>query len=110
VSNSARFLLDEHVHKAVASELRKSGVDAITVAEAGHRGFSDVAHLEWAIGANRIIVTQDSDFVALHRAQAVHAGIVYFSERATIGRFVNELLLIYEVYSAEEMVGRLEFR
>lgn len=40
-----RFLLDEHVPRAVADQLRRRGIDAVTVAEAELRGTDDAAIL-----------------------------------------------------------------
>jgi hypothetical protein len=56
------------------------------------------------------MVTQDRDFLRLHRQEHPHAGIA-FCEQGTrsIGQIVAGLVLIYEVLEPSEMVGRIEF-
>ena len=57
--------------------LRQRGVDVLTVVEAGMLGASDEEHLKRALNEDRVIFTQDDDFLRLHAAGADHARIVY---------------------------------
>jgi hypothetical protein len=57
-----------------------------------------------------VVVTEDSDFANLHYRVETHCGIAYFPRgRRSIGEIVEMLRLIHASYSAEEMVGRLEW-
>jgi predicted nuclease of predicted toxin-antitoxin system len=107
---SVRFHLDEHQSGALAQALRRFGIDAETTPEAGLVGASDEAHLLHAQVRGRVVVTDDSDYKTLHVRIPAHSGIVYFpGGRRPIGEMVESLRLIHAVYTAEEMVGRLEY-
>ena len=104
-----RFQLDEHVPRAVAQALRRRGIDALTIGEAGLLGADDHELLARCSAEARVIVTHDADFLRLYQEQE-HVGIAYCEQGTrTIGQIVSGLLLIYEVLDASEMVGRVEF-
>lgn len=104
-----RFYLDEHVPRAVVLELRRRGVDALTVAEAGMRGAADEQQLAWALAQDRVVFTHDKDFLRLAAAEVEHAGIVYASRPLSIGQVVQGLLLVYQVLGPEDMRGHVEY-
>jgi hypothetical protein len=55
-------------------------------------------------------VTNDSDFLELHYSGVEHGGIVFFPPpHRSIGEMVESLRLVFDTYTAEEMVGRLEY-
>lgn len=109
MAERARFYTDEHVPKAVARGLRHRGVDVLTAAEAGLLGASDQEQLARATQENRVMFTQDDDFLRVHAAGVEHAGIVYARQHTRIGAIVTGLMLIYEALSAEEMRDHVEF-
>ena len=109
MADRLKFYLDEHVPQAVASGLRRRGVDVVTVPEAGTLGAEDEVHLALATGQGRVIFTQDADFLRLHAAGNEHAGIVYVRQQTPIGSVLRGLMLIYEVLEAEDMQNRVEF-
>lgn len=49
-----RFYLDENVPVAVATQLRRRGLDAVTVRDLGVLGDSDTNHLRRAAGMGRV--------------------------------------------------------
>jgi hypothetical protein len=108
-----RFHLDEHIPRGVAEALRRHGVDAETSTDAGLLGALDVEHLAHGQKQGRMIVTQDDDYLRLDGRGLSHNGIAYCSHDPRffghIGHLVEALLLIYEIYEAEEMVGRVEY-
>ncbi len=105
-----KFHLDEHIHPAIASGLRRRGIDVTTTVEAGLRGEDDTRHIAFSLAESRVIVTHDDDFLALHRQGADHAGIAYCNEGArTIGEMLRGLLLMHECLEPEEMRRRVEF-
>lgn len=101
--------MDEHVPRAVSEGLRRRGIDVLTTQEAGMLGADDDAQLDYATSRDRVMFTQDEDFLRLAAAEIAHAGIVYAPQGTPIGRMVRGLVLISEVYSAEEMVNRVEY-
>ena len=105
-----RYYLDEQMPRPVARELRRHGIDVETTVEAGLMSASDEVQLAYAITHGRVVVTEDDDFSRLHRRGIAHARIAYFpGGRRSIGEIIEMLRLIHASYSAEEMVGRLEW-
>lgn len=104
------FHLDEHVHPAIASGLRRRGIDVTTTIEAGLGGADDELHVTFAIAPPRVIVTHDEDFLVLHSNGMPHAGIAYChqSERI-VGEVLRHLLLMNECLEPQDMQGRVEF-
>ena len=108
MAEQVKFYTDEHVPKAVIEGLRRRGVDVLTVPEAGMMGASDEEHL--ALAHRRVLFTQDEDFLRLHAAGTPYAGIVYTHQQSTsIGEMIHGLMLIFEVFEANEMEGQLEY-
>ncbi|MCW5851828.1 MAG: hypothetical protein KIT87_17275 [Anaerolineae bacterium] len=54
-------------------------------------------------------MTQDDDFLRLHAAAVVHAGIVYVPQHASVGEIVRGLMLVFQALDAEDMQGRFEY-
>jgi len=104
-----RYHFDEHMPRAVARELRRRGIDVETTADAGLRGEPDYIHLGHAHAQGRVVATEDVDFRQLHDDGYSHSGIAYFSGSRSIGEMVELLVLVHVTYTAEEMVGRLEW-
>jgi hypothetical protein len=105
-----RFHLDEHVSPAVATGLRRRGIDVTTAQEAGLGGADDSEHLAFALRERRVIVTHDRHFPQRHAQGERHAGIAYcYQQKYSIGELVRALLLVRDCLSAEEMHGTLEY-
>lgn len=104
-----RYFTDEHVAKAIASGLRKRGIDALTVAEAGLLGAEDEDLLAFVREEKRVIVTQDRDFLRIAAQENDHPGIVYAPQGRPIGEIVRMLDLLAQVTDTEEMHGRVEY-
>ena len=109
MTQPVKFYLDEHVARAVARGLRQRGVDDLTVLEANTMGASDEEHLELARATDRVLFTQDEDFLRLHAAGLAHAGIVYSPQGTSVGDIVRGLRLIHQALEAEDMDGHLEY-
>jgi uncharacterized protein with PIN domain len=107
--STIRYYTDEHVASAVIRGLRQRGIDVLSVPEVGMCGAADEEHLALAYGQGRVVFTQDTDFLRLDALGRRHAGIVYASQRTSIGEIIRGLLLIHQVLEAEEMLGRIEF-
>lgn len=100
-----RFHLDEQVTHAISRGLRARGIDVTTTTDAGLISAADDAYIAFARDQQRVIFTQDADFLRM-----AHAGIVYCPHgTASIGHIVRFLGLMNDCVAAEEMVGRVEF-
>jgi predicted nuclease of predicted toxin-antitoxin system len=104
-----KFYMDEHVSKAVVQALRRRGVDTLSVVEAGMMGASDEEHLNRAKTEQRVIFTQDDDFLRLHANGIKHAGIVYVPQQTRISEIIQGLMLVYQVLDAGEMQNHVEY-
>jgi predicted nuclease of predicted toxin-antitoxin system len=105
-----RFHLDEHVADAIAKGLRQRGIDVTTTADANLLDAEDDEHVAYALSEDRVVVTQDADFLRLHGDQQVHAGIVYFPQRTrTIGEVIAHLALMHDCMEEGEMRGKVEY-
>lgn len=109
VDASLQFYTDEHIARAVVNGLRSRGVDVLTVPEANMMGATDVAHLELAARQQRVILTQDEDFLRLHAQGMPHSGIVYASQRTSVGEIIRGVMLIYHLLAPADMRNHIEF-
>jgi hypothetical protein len=68
-AGDTRFLLDENVDVALATELRRKqpAIDVPTAVEAGTRGLKDPALLVWAADHGCILITHDKRTMPDHR-------------------------------------------
>ncbi|MEG4320764.1 MULTISPECIES: DUF5615 family PIN-like protein [unclassified Microcoleus] len=104
-----KFHLDENITLAIANGLRRRGIDITTTPEQGMIGQSDEQQLAFALSQERVIFTQDTDFLRLHHAGFSHR-IVYCPQTSkSIGEILQGLVLIWEVLNAEEMNNHLEY-
>ncbi len=108
MADRIRFHLDEHVDPAIATALRRAGIDVTTTIEAGLRTKDDEAHLQFARAEARVIVTRDQDFLRV-AGRVDHPGIVFYTSNQSIREIIEGLILIYEVLLPDEMGGRIEY-
>ncbi|MBE9165604.1 DUF5615 family PIN-like protein [Tychonema sp. LEGE 06208] len=110
MSERIRFHLDENVKSAVARELRRRLIDVTTTIEAGLLAQTDESQLAFICEQKRVIMTHDDDFLTIASLSSEHPGIAYCQQGTrSIGQIIEALVLIYEVYTPDEMVGRVEF-
>lgn len=71
---------------------------------------SDVQQLAYSALQNRMIFTQDDDYLKLHAGKMPHAGIAYcHAGSRSVGEIIRGLTLIWEIYEPEEMRNRVEY-
>ena len=105
-----RYHLDENVDPDVAAGLRRHRIDVTTTFESGLRGQSDTAQWEFVHTEGRVLVTHDTDFLRLAQQHRNHLGIVYCAKGTrSVGEIIRNLVLVYEVMSAEEMQRKVEY-
>jgi predicted nuclease of predicted toxin-antitoxin system len=88
--------MDEHIHKGITEGLRQRGVDVLTVQEDGRTGTPDTLVLDRATELQRVIFTQDQDFLAEANRRQVEgmsfAGVIYAHQQlVTIGNCIRDL-------------------
>lgn len=108
------FYMDEHVPKAITNGLRLRNIDVLTVQEDGRTGIPDNLVLERAIELQRILFTQDDDFlVEVQKRQQLgltFSGVIYAHQLAiSIGKCINDLELIAKVLTLEELAGTVQY-
>lgn len=110
MADDIRFYADQHYPAPVTAGLRRRGIDISTAQEAGLCGASDADQLAFASGQGRVLLTFDSDFLALHQAGVTHTGIVWCpATKYGIGALLQMLVLLHGVVSATEMVNQVEY-
>ncbi len=67
MSETIRFHLDENVSNAISESLGRRGIDVTTTLSAGLMGFSDEEQIAFGVEQNRVIFTQDTDFLRLNQ-------------------------------------------
>lgn len=99
-----RFYLDEQMPVAIAEQLRLRGIDAVTVRDLGYLGDDDLSHLRRATSMERVVCTQDQDFLRLASQGIAHAGIAFAIQGQTsIGDWVRGLVRLHAERNAELM-------
>ncbi|MBN1966670.1 MAG: DUF5615 family PIN-like protein [Anaerolineae bacterium] len=110
MADDVRFYLDEHIAHAIRDGLRRRGVDVLTPLEAGRVGLPDEQQPHCAQAEGRVVVTHDSNFLALHHQGVSHAGIAYCPfGKLTVGDMIFALELIHSLVTPDEMRNHVEY-
>jgi len=105
-----RFYLDENVLLVIAVQLRRRGIEVVTVRDLQLLGDSDLNHLQRATANGYALCTHDVDYLDLAAQGVEHAGIVFGQQhRHGVGDWVRFLELLCVVYAADEMRNRIEY-
>jgi len=111
---SLTFYMDENVHRAITTGLRQRDVDVLTVQEDGLRSFPDPMILDRATELQRVLFTQDEDFLAeANRRQAEGInfyGVIYTHKLiVSIGECVRDLEIIAKACERSEFANRVQY-
>jgi predicted nuclease of predicted toxin-antitoxin system len=111
---SLAFYMDEHVPRSITSGLRLRNIDVLIVQEDGRTGFSDRKILDRATELNRLLFTQDDDFLveAQHRQESgiFFPGVLYAHQlNISIGGCITDLELISQLATAEELQNTVRY-
>jgi hypothetical protein len=110
VAEPIRYYLDQHVYGAVAHGLRQHGIDVLTAQEAGRCGLADADQLAFATVEERVLVTFDPDYLALHQAGNQHAGIAWcHASKHSIGELIRLLVLLHGIMDRNTMRNHVEY-
>ena len=105
-----RFYMDEHYPGPVTQGLRRFGIDVLSVQEARRCGLPDADQLAFATVEERVMVTFDSDYLALHRSGVKHAGIAWCpQQKYGIGMLLQLLELLHGIADRDRMRNHVEY-
>ena len=103
-----RFYLDEHLDVEIARQLKRRGIDVITVRDVESFGEDDLPQLHRAIRMGRVFCTNDSDLIEIASEGIEHTGIVFGQqEKHFIGTWVKYLIKMH--YRPDELVNHVEY-
>lgn len=106
--------MDENIPRPITLGLRLRGVNVLTVQEDGYSGFPDPLVLARATELQRVIFSQDEDFLAeANRRQAEGVsfmGVIYAHQRSvSIGVCVRDLEIIAKAANPEELANNVQY-
>ena len=111
---SIAFYMDENVHRGITDGLRIRDVDVLTVQEDGRTGFRDPIILDRATELERVLFSQDDDFLAeatrRQQERINFSGVVYAHKlRVSVGDCVHDLEIIAKAAYPEELANRVQY-
>lgn len=111
---SIALYMDENVPLPITDGLRQRGVDVLTAQEDNRQGTLDSILLDRVAELQRVIFTQDEDFLAianLRQQEGVNfPGVIYaHQQNITIGECVRDLEIIAKVSELEDLANRVQY-
>jgi hypothetical protein len=111
-----RLVSDEDVHEDIIRGLRRRepALDIVRVEDVGLDHTPDPIILEWAASQGRVLITGDLNTMVgfawsrVTAASPMH-GVLALLENAPIGRVLDDVLLVANCYSEEEMKNQVLF-
>jgi predicted nuclease of predicted toxin-antitoxin system len=111
-----RWLADENFHNAVVRGLllRSPHFDIVRAQDVGLGGQTDEVVLDWATRERRVLLTHDVRTITDHFYRRVLAGkpspgVFEAPCGGSLGRLIEDLLLIDECSQQEEWEGKLSY-
>ncbi len=102
--------MDEHIPRPITEELRRRGVDVLTVQEDNRQGTPDSGVLERAIELQRVIFSQDQDFLSEPNLHQSFTGIIYARQTCiSIGNCIRDLEIIVKASEPEDLANRVQY-
>ena len=104
--------MDHCVDGAIIAGLRARGVDVLTARDDSHHEVPDPLVLDRATELERVVFTQDEDFLrdaaGRQRQGTPFYGVIYaHPQRVPIGRCIEALQLLVQAEELENLVGRV---
>lgn len=111
---SVAFYMDVHVNAAITEQLNLRNIDVISAQDDGRAEEDDELLLERATALDRVIFTQDEDFLVIadawQRQGHEFCGIVYGHQlRVSPGQCVRDLEVIAQCCDPLDMANRVEY-
>ncbi len=103
--------MDVHVPASVTEGLRRKGIDVLTAQDDAAGRMSDEDLLTRATALNRVLFTQDIDFLGIaarwQQRGDPFAGLLFAAQGTPIGRLIDDAELCLLCFSADEFLNRL---
>ena len=103
------YYTDEQVSKAIVRGLRQRGIDVVTVPEAGTDHKPDEFQIQYATEQGRVLFTQDKDFLSIAASGIEHAGIIYGSQKFSIGHTIRGLVDVHREFNAKDLHNLVKY-
>jgi hypothetical protein len=105
-----RFYFDQHIPAAVSAGLKQHGVDVLTAQATNRCGATDQEQIAFASSDARVVVTFDTDYLAMDAAGVRHEGIAWCpATKYSIGELIQALLLVHGVLDCDDMRNHVEY-
>jgi len=115
VSKAKLYIDEDAAEKSILVELRKNGIDILTVLEAERVGETDEEQLRFATSCKRVLYSLNvGDFAQLHQLLLSqgekHSGIIVIPrQRYSIGEKLRQLTKLLDDMEAEDFENNLYF-
>jgi len=110
VAEPIRYFFDQNIYGPVFTGVSQSGIDVLTAQQAGRCGLADPDQLAFAQAQERVLVTFDPDFLALHNSGILHASIAWcHATKYSFGQLIRLLVLLHAVSDKGSMKNRVEY-
>src|SRR5262245_6255233 len=111
---SVRLYMDVHVPFPITDGLRQRGIDVLTSQEDNTTRLDDSALLDRATALGRALFSMDTDLRREHVRRKLtaidFAGVIAADQlNITIGRCIEDLELIAQVYEPADIANRIEY-
>ncbi len=111
-----RFAIDENFNNNIARGLlrRNPELDIVRVQDVGLSGEDDPTILEWAANERRVLLTHDVTTMTKHAYRRIEigrlmSGVFQVGQSVSIGRIIEDVLLIAECSLEGEWEGRIGY-
>ncbi|MGI0489628.1 DUF5615 family PIN-like protein [Pantanalinema rosaneae CENA516] len=111
-----KLLADENLDNTIIRGLlrRNPEIDIVRVQDIGLSGADDPVVLEWAANENRILLTHDVATITRYAyeqlAQSLSMpGVIEIHSDAPIGRVIEDLFMLLECATLEELDGQIYY-
>jgi Domain of unknown function (DUF5615) len=111
---SIALYMDEHIHLAITVGLQFRDVDVLTVQDDGRKGMPDTVILDRAMDIQRVVFTQDEDFLAIanrrQQEEVNFSGVIYaHQQKVTLGDCIRDLEIVAKVNEPEDLVNCVQY-
>lgn len=111
-----RLLADENLDNTIIRALlrRNPDIDVVRVQDIGLSGEDDPAVLKWAAAEGRILLTHDVATITRYAYDRLAKnlsmpGVIEIHTDTSIGRVIEDLFMILECGSAEDLDGQIYY-
>ena len=111
-----KLLADENFDNQIVRGLlrRNPKLDIVRVQEVGLSGSEDPKILAWASETDRVLLTHDVETITYYAYARIEqnlymAGVIEIPMGASIGRAIEDILLLIECSSEDEVQGQIHY-